>query len=153
MKTLQKIVILILSCIFYTNSNAQLNFSRNDSFVVLNNNGDTLKNAWTGGFNSSQFSEIDLDLDGTMDLLAFDKADNRIATFINSGIPNQSSYKHAPEYISNFPELHDWVLLRDYNCDGKMDIFTYSSGGMSVYKNTSTNLEKPYNIFASFFVK
>jgi hypothetical protein len=35
--------------------------------------------------------------------------------------------------------MHDWVLLRDYNCDGKEDIFTYNYvGGISVYKNIST---------------
>lgn len=106
---------------------------------MLKDNGDTLKNAWAGGFNSVQFSEIDLDLDGTMDLLAFDRVDNRIIPFINDGLPNQSNYKHAPEYMQNFPKLHDWVLLRDYNCDGKMDIFTYSNGGMAIYKNTSTS--------------
>ncbi|HEU4718709.1 MAG TPA: T9SS type A sorting domain-containing protein, partial [Bacteroidia bacterium] len=35
----------------------------------------------------------------------------------------------------------EWVLLRDYNCDGKMDIFCYASsgsGGIRVYKNVST---------------
>ena len=32
------------------------------------------------------------------------------------------------------------MLLEDYNCDGKQDIFTYSSAGISVYKNTSVNL-------------
>jgi len=131
-------ILLAFCSFFYFSSYSQLHFTRNDSFIVLNTNGDTLKNAWAGGFNSVQFSEIDLDLDGTMDLLAFDKADNRIIPFINNGIANQSSYKHAPEYIPYFPKLHDWVLLRDYNCDGKMDIFTYSSGGMAIYKNTST---------------
>jgi len=81
---------------FSINSYAQLHFFRNDTVIVLKDNGDTLKNAWAGGFNSIQFSEIDLDLDGTKDLLAFDRVDNRIIPFINSGIPNQSSYKHAP---------------------------------------------------------
>ena len=38
--------------------------------------------------------------------------------------------------------MHDWVLLTDYDCDGKNDIFTYSLGGMAVYLNTSnTSLE------------
>lgn len=139
MNSLKPFLILIASIFFFFNGNAQLNFLRNDNFIVLNANGDTLKNAWAGGFNSAQFSEIDLNLDGTMDLLAFDKADNRLIPFINNGIANQSSYTHAPQYISDFPKLHDWVLLRDYNCDGKMDIFTYSNGGMSIYKNTSTS--------------
>ncbi len=118
---------------------AQINFERNDSIIVLETNGDTLKNPWAGGFNSVQFSEIDLNFDGIKDLFVFDRTGNRISTFINAGTPNQVTYKHAPSYIQYFPQnLQSWALLRDYNCDGKMDIFTYSSGAMAAYKNTST---------------
>lgn len=117
---------------------SQTNFSKHDSIIVLNDIGDTLENPWAGGFNSVQFSEIDANIDGKMDLFVFDRTGHRMLIFINKGIPNQSIYTHAPFYNQFFPDLHDWVLLRDYNCDGKMDIFTYSSGGMAVYKNTST---------------
>ena len=117
---------------------AQPNFIRNNSILVLNYAGDTLKNPWAGGFNSVQFSEIDLNLDGIKDLFVFDRTGNRISTFINSGQVGQISYIHDPSYVNFFPEdLTDWVLLRDYNCDGKMDIFTSLLGGISVYKNTS----------------
>lgn len=34
--------------------------------------------------------------------------------------------------------MFNWTLLKDYNCDGKQDIFTYSPGGIKVYTNTST---------------
>jgi hypothetical protein len=140
MKVFFKIILTSITLsLLNTNSNAQVNFTRNDSIIVLNTNGDTLKNPWAGGFNSVQFSEIDLDIDGRKDLLVFDRTGNRLSTFINLGIPNQVSYKHAPEYIKAFPPIHDWVLLRDYNCDGKMDIFTYSNGGMAAYRNTSTS--------------
>ncbi|MCO6501060.1 MAG: T9SS type A sorting domain-containing protein [Vicingus serpentipes] len=121
-----------------TDSIAQLTFTRNDSIIMINMNGDTLKNPFAGGFNSVQFSDIDLNIDGFKDLFVFEKADGRITPFINEGIPNKESYIHAPQYIQNFPDLYGWVLLRDYNCDGKMDIFTYVSGGVAVYKNTST---------------
>ncbi len=117
---------------------SQKDFTRKDNITVLSISGDTLKNPWAGGFNSVQFSEIDLDLDGTMDLFVFDRSGNRISTFINAGTPNKVTYKHAPEYAKMFPDLADWVLLRDYNCDGKMDIFTTFPGGMTVHKNTST---------------
>lgn len=118
---------------------SQVYFNRHDTITVINSNGDTLKNPWSGGFNSVQFSQIDLNLDGVLDLFVFDRTGNRISTFINSGEPNKANYTHAPQYIKFFPYLRDWVLLRDYNCDGKMDIFTYYNGGMSVYKNTSAS--------------
>ena len=30
------------------------------------------------------------------------------------------------------------MIFADYNCDGKNDIYTYSSGGFAIFKNTST---------------
>ena len=94
------------------------------------------KSPFVGGINAGQFSEIDLNLDGIMDLIVFDKSGNKIIPFINNGL----DYIFAPIYRENFPKnLHDWLLLADYNCDGKNDIFTYSSGGLAVYENTSIN--------------
>lgn len=136
---IKSIVLLIVTTLCVIGASGQISFTREDAIVVLKTNGDTLKNPWAGGFNSVQFSEIDLNLDGIKDLFVFDKTGNRISTFINTGLANQVTYKHDPSFIQYFPEgLHDWVLLRDYNCDGKMDIFSYSTGGMAAYKNTSS---------------
>lgn len=119
---------------------AQIQFVRNDSVPVLINT-QSLLFPWAGGINYAQFSDIDLDQDGIMDLFVFDRTGNKITTYINHGTPNTVDYTLAPQYITKFPLLHDWVLLRDYNCDGKMDIFTSyagSSPGISVWKNVST---------------
>ena len=141
-------IFLIIFALFLLNIRgySQTNFSKHDSIIVLNSIGDTLANPWAGGFNSVQFSEIDANIDGFKDLFVFDRTGHRVSIYLNKGIPNQSIYTHAPFYNQFFPELHDWVLLRDYNCDGMMDIFTYSSGGMAIYINTSTT-------FLSFSLK
>lgn len=104
-----------------------------------------LKNPWAGGLNFCQLSPIDLNMDGIKDLFVFDRSGNRISTYINNGTPNTVDYVSAPQYVRNFPPLHDWALLADYNCDGKEDIFTYSNvgGGIAVYKNTSTAASGP----------
>ncbi len=115
---------------------AQTQFVRKDSIPVFLNT-QQLNHAWTGGINSAQFSEIDLNLDGIMDLFVFDRTGNKISTFINAGTPNQVAYVAAMQYVPKFPRMHDWVLLRDYNCDGKMDIFTSNASKIQVYKNTS----------------
>ncbi|MDQ3110923.1 MAG: T9SS type A sorting domain-containing protein [Bacteroidota bacterium] len=120
--------------------NAQIQFARYDSVPVMVNS-QTLNFPWAGGINFGQFSEIDLDQDGTMDLFVFDRTGNKITTYINNGTPNQVDYSIAPQYITKFPLLHDWAILRDYNCDGKMDIFTAYTGtspGISIWKNIST---------------
>lgn len=132
--------IVLLSCVLFTNtSSAQPYFEWNDS-IPVKISGNNLVNAWAGGLNFIQASEIDLNLDGIKDLFVFDRTGNKIRTFINKGTANTVDYKYAPEYESKFPKLHDWALLRDYNCDGKEDIFSYSDygGGFGVYKNTSS---------------
>jgi hypothetical protein len=96
-----------------------------------------LKSPWTGGFNSCQFCEIDLNLDGVKDLLVFDRHGNRRLAFINHGTPNTVDYTFEPAYALQLPELREWVITADYNCDGKMDIFTYGNGGVRVYRNDS----------------
>ena len=135
-----KYFLLVFSLCAFVLLNAQNSFDRNDNFIVLDVDGNTMENPWAGGFNSVQFSEIDLDLDGIKDLFVFDRTGNRISTFINSGLSNQVAYTYAPEYISLFPSgMTNWVLLRDFNCDGKMDIFASSGGGVKVYKNISSS--------------
>ncbi len=118
-------------------SQTTVGFSRVDSVPVFSNSVQ-LNFPWAGGINFAMFSDIDLNLDGINDLFVFDRSGNKITTYLNHGTANQVDYVLAPEYISKFPPLHDWAILRDYNGDGKMDIFTYSIAGFSIYKNTST---------------
>ncbi|MCK9421265.1 MAG: T9SS type A sorting domain-containing protein [Bacteroidales bacterium] len=92
---------------------------------------------WAGGLNSCQFCALDLNLDGIEDLLIFDRLGNRKLTFINHGTPNTIDYSFAPEYAAKLPEMHDWVITADFNCDGKMDLFTYGFGGVRVFQNVS----------------
>lgn len=79
----------------------------------------------TGGLNAPQLSAVDLNNDAILDLFVFDRTGNKALTFINDGVPGQSSYRYAPEYLAGFPKLINWVLLRDYNHDGIMDLFAF----------------------------
>lgn len=143
---MKKSVIIFVGITFYFslstfNCFAQPYFQINDS-IPVKINGNYITNPWAGGLNFIQVSEIDLNLDGIKDLFVFDRTGNKIRTFINKGTANAVDYVYAPQYESKFPKLHDWALLRDYNCDGKEDIFSYSDvgGGFKVYKNTSDNI-------------
>jgi hypothetical protein len=105
----------------------------------------TLSNAWAGGLNFCQISEIDLDGDGIKDLFVFDRTGNKVRTFLNKGA---TGYSYDRAYEGIFPVLRDWVLLRDYNCDGLPDIFTYSEkGGIAVYKNIGTPGNHSFSLF------
>jgi hypothetical protein len=116
-------------------ANAQLYFNRTDTVIVQLANGIPLKNPWAGGLNFLQVSDIDLNYDGIMDLFVFDRTGNKISTFINGGTANTVDYKYDHSFVNKFPKLDSWALLRDYNCDGKMDIFTHTNLGIQVYKN------------------
>lgn len=105
-------------------------FDRGDSLYVRENN-DTLLYAFGGGMNYCQFSNIDLDYDGDQDLFVFDRTGNRIMTFTWD-----NGWHMDYSYVAAFPRITDWALLRDYDGDGKADLFTYYSGGVSVYRNT-----------------
>lgn len=114
--------------------NGQYYFLEDDTTIVIRSN-DTLINPWTGGFNSTQISTIDLNGDAYEDLFVFDRTGNTIIPFVWD--ENIDYWKYAPSYVESFPELSYWAILRDYNCDGKKDIYSYVSGGVGVWKNTS----------------
>ena len=95
---------------------------------------DTLQNPWAGGLNAGQYSSIDLNQDGQSDLVVFDRTSGKLNTFLRQ----RDQYQYDPTYEGLFPaDLQHWVLLADYNCDGKADIFTSASRGIRVFENTS----------------
>ena len=99
----------------------------------------SLKFPWAGGMNAVQYGEIDINLDGIKDLVAFDRRGNRTMCFINKGVPNSADYNFSNQFTDQFPEFYEWVIFRDYDLDGRTDIFTYSPGyaGIIVYRNIS----------------
>ena len=118
-------------------------FEKKFNITVTDSMGSVLQKPWIGGMNSMQFSEIDLNLDGVMDLFAFDKATNRVLTFINQGIADSVSYVYDYNYEKYFPSFYGWAHCIDYNQDHKNDIFAYTAmGGMMVYKNISDTVLK-----------
>jgi hypothetical protein len=102
----------------------------------------TMKMPLAGGLNCPQYSSVDLNNDGKLDLFIFDRTGNVRLPFLNIGAANVVDYKFAPEFIPNFPALNDWALLRDYNGDGIMDIFTFNDGavgGIRIFKGKIVN--------------
>ncbi len=102
-----------------------------------------------GGLNSPQLSEVDLNADGIQDLYIFDRSGNKQLTFINDGVPGQSSYRYAPEYLEGFPDIINWVLLRDYDADGVMDLFSFPNlqlNGIVAYKGVIEEGKIKFNL-------
>ncbi len=112
---------------------AQFSYSI-DQTIDTEVNGKKLSLPWVGGFNSAQFNTMDLNGDGKQDLVVFDRSANKLITFLNAN----NQYRYAPEYELLFPiEVSQWVLLRDFNCDGKKDLFTSDPFGIVVFVNVT----------------
>lgn len=111
---------------------------RTDIEVTANNL--PLAMPWIGGFNNVQFSDADFDQDGIADLLLFDRSGNSATVLRNSGATQTLPYTEAPHLAQYLPPLHDWVLMRDYNCDNIPDIFTgNSTDGIALYSGYYSN--------------
>lgn len=124
-------LVLMIGLLLPLNLRAQFTYTFDQS-IPVEVNGNLLKMPWAGGLNSSQVNTMDLNGDGKSDLVVFDRASNKLFTFLNSN----NQYTYHPEFEILFPkEISKWVLLRDYNCDGQEDLFTANNNGISVYLN------------------
>ena len=102
--------------------------------------GDTSNIGFVGGLYSAQFNNIDLNQDGISDLVIFDSKDGKILTFIGNGDKNNPMFEYAPDYESLIPQTNSWMLLKDFNADGKIDVFGGNgAGGIKVFKNITEN--------------
>ncbi|MGC6470414.1 MAG: T9SS type A sorting domain-containing protein [Flavobacteriales bacterium] len=98
-----------------------------------------IPNPLTGGLNSAQLSNIDLNQNGKNDIFVFERIGDRVLCFLNDSVENEIVYSYSRKYSKRFPALNKWALLVDFNCDGNEDIFTYNDSYVKVYKNTSTS--------------
>ena len=141
MKKLIGIWCLIL--VFFSMSAVSQNVvSRNDTVEVWHGN-KKLQHPWATGINAAQVSNIDFNLDGIMDIFLFEPNNeynittgDKIYPFVK--IPGTDQYHFEPKYRSKFPVVEDHCFLKDYNGDGKADIFTRDiRDRVSVYTNVS----------------
>ena len=138
---MNRIVYLLLLVLSFNFSSAQtFKYYYSNSAKVLKSNNDTMLYPFTGGMNSPQFSNIDLNNDGKNDLVVFDRSPlswgHKLMTFIWDG----TKMVYAPQYEGVFPEFTDWVKMIDYNGDGKADIFTEVSNELYQLADTTQNI-------------
>ncbi len=110
---------------------------KREGVVKVKVRGKELTNAWSGGLNAPQFSTLHLNADSIPDLAVFDRTNNHLTTFLAVRTNGAYTYQLAPAYESLFPSLRYWVLLADYDHDGRKDIFTHTRLGITVYHNTT----------------
>jgi|LauGreDrversion4_2_1035121.scaffolds.fasta_scaffold15999_3 hypothetical protein len=114
---------------------SQFGFEFSDS-VLVKKGTDTLNLAWSGGLSYVQFSDLDFDFDGDLDLLAFDRSSDNIRIFLQEEKNGQKYYSLKYNARNSFPnDIRYRVATVDYDNDGRKDLFTYGIGGVKVYRN------------------
>lgn len=134
----------VLLFMLFSKASAQVFTIDNSVPVVVDDK--ALLNPWAGGLNSGQYNTIDLNNDGAEDLVVFDRTNQKINVFL--ALDGQYIYDHSKAHL--FPtEISNWLLLRDFNCDGLKDIFTSDPFGVRVYVNESEGDQISWRIFNS----
>ncbi len=118
--------------------NTSPNYYLSNTPRFLNQFNDTLPNAFAGGLRNPQVYNIDLNKDGQQDLVVFDGRDGSILPFEARRKGENLYYTYAPAYKAEFPKsnLFEALKVRDYNGDGRNDLFYNQGGGLAVYKQT-----------------
>ncbi len=128
------LIFFVLVHVAASGSFAQIfSFSPGTDLPILVGN-DTLSLGLAGGLNSTQFNKIDLNGDLVEDLVIFEKTNGRLLCFQSIPSPTGTKYRYQPSWEYFFPRLNNWVLFRDFDCDGYKDIFTNVPLGVQVYK-------------------
>jgi len=116
------------------------------SNVPVSIDGQELAYPYMGGIIAGQFSNIDINLDGIDDLLIYDRLGATVSPLISDG----QSYIFDPTYADIFPRPQTWMLLRDFNDDGIMDIFSgpteTSIAGVEVWRGSIVNGRLSYEM-------
>lgn len=96
--------------------------------------GKELQAPFSGGINAAQFQTLDVDGDGVDELVVWDINARRVSVFKVL----ESGFHHIPELSYTFPEdVNGFLVLADYDRDGRKDLFTSSPFGIRVYRNTT----------------
>ena len=130
-----KFIICLLLSLLGLYAHGQFRFAKDES-IPVRVNGTKLSRPWEGGINSAQYQKLDLNQDGTEDLVIYHRMSGTVSTYLAV----ENKYVFSPEYAAFFPEeVSDWLILADYNCDGLKDIFTSTPLGIKVFENKSSD--------------
>jgi hypothetical protein len=121
-----------------------------DTLSIIEN-GQILYSPNCGGLNFSNFSKADINNDGKEDIIVYDRIHffnyGEVKCFINIGNASETKYRYDYYISKSFPKLVNWAIFKDFNNDGKVDIFTSTIGGIRVYKNTSAGSNISFQLF------
>jgi len=122
---------LLFLLFFLTIAQAQKSF-RFDPTPRVEINGEDLGFPFAGGINAAQLQSMDVNGNGEEELVIWDRNSRRLSVFEDS----EDGIIHKPELSYSFPgDVNGYLLLVDFNGNGRKDLFTSSPFGIKAYRN------------------
>jgi hypothetical protein len=120
----------LLSCLFLT---AQQTFIY-DQNLNIKVQGKDIPMPFAVGINAAQIQEMDTNGDGKEEIVIWDINSRRILVFEST----QDGFRYLPEMAYYFPnDVNGFLVLADFDGDGKKDLFTSSPFGIKAYRNVT----------------
>lgn len=124
--------LLIVPLLFFTLEAAAQKIFRFAEPVSVSMEGNSLSMPFAGGINASQLQQMDVNGNGLEELVLWDRNAGNLLVFEKT----DDAYIHNPVLSFDFPEdVNGFLILADFDGDGKKDLFTASPFGIKVYKN------------------
>ena len=131
------LILILLVCQINSLLAQQFEFVDSDQIRIIENN-QTLSDPFSGGFNAVQIKEADIDNDGETEWIIYDRSNNK--AYI--GMMTDGVVKIDHNRSDLLPrEIDNWLILADYDKDGRLDIFTDTSFGVKVIRNAGDSWE------------
>lgn len=106
-----------------------------------------LGSPFTGGINASQIETIDLTGDGIEEWVTWDINSRQLLVFKKEG----EKFIHLPQLSYSLPaDINGFLVLADFDGDGKKDLFTSTALGIKAYKNTSIGNQISWEVAQNF---
>lgn len=109
--------------------------------------GQVLTNGFSLGINSAQFQTMDLTGDGKEEWVVWDINSRQLQVFEKKG----EQFLVRPELSYFFPtDVSGFLVLADFDRDGKKDLFTSTALGVKAYRNTSSGSQISWTLAQNF---
>ncbi|MEN2281884.1 T9SS type A sorting domain-containing protein [Algoriphagus sp. SE2] len=106
-----------------------------DHSINVEQGGENLNSPFSGGINSAQIQTMDVDGDQTEEWVIWDINSRQLQVYKKQG----ENFIYIPEFSYLFPlDIAGFLILKDFDQDGKKDLFTSTPLGIKVYKNASS---------------
>jgi len=139
--------ILVLIFLWFTTPALAQKIVELDQRKSIRVNEQVLSNGFSLGINSAQIQTIDLTGDGKEEWVVWDINSRQLQVFEKVG----EQFRIRPELSYFFPsDVSGFLVLADYDRDGRKDLFTSTALGVKAYRNNSSGSQISWALAQNF---